>query len=169
MEKVQATLLIETKPEAVWEVLVDANYIPKLYPDMLNITVDPPGRASMGQYRTLHGRAGKRLIEFKDRVTEMVPLKRFVIRERRGGSLEYFSEVIELEEVPEGTVTQILFEYKVSQAYFGPAFDLYWLTHQARLNLELFIRNLKELAELRDPSSGRPPQPLAPQQTDPVK
>ena len=165
MPKVQATMLVEAAPEAVWEVLTDANYIPKLYPDMLNIVVDPPGHARQGQYRTLSGRAGKRLIEFRTRVVELVPLKRFAIRERRGGALEYFSELVELEEVPEGTVTRLVFEFKVSEAYFGPAFDLYWLAHEARLNQELYIKNLKELAELHDPGEDR----SSPTETGPVK
>ena len=73
MVRVQSTFLVDARPEAVWEVLTDANYIPKLYPDLLDIVVDPPGRAVVGQTRSLNGRVGKRLIEFRTRVAELVP------------------------------------------------------------------------------------------------
>ena len=84
MAKVQASFLVDAGPEAVWDVLTDANFIPKLYPDLLNITVDPPGHAVVGQSRSLSGRVGKRLIEFRTRVAELVPNKRFVVVGRRG-------------------------------------------------------------------------------------
>ncbi len=152
MERVQVTLLVEAGPEAVWAVLMDPNFIPKLYPDMLNISVDPPGRTAVGQYRTLGGRVGKRLIEFRTRVAELVPLRRFVITGRRGGALESFQEVLELEAVDEGTIVRASFEFKVSQAYFGPGFDYQALSQAARLNEELYVKNLKELSELKPPS-----------------
>jgi uncharacterized protein YndB with AHSA1/START domain len=148
-------MLVEAKPEAVWAVLTDANYIPKLYPDILNIRVDPPGHAKVGQYRTLSGRAGRRLIEFRTKVTEVVPLKRLVIAARRGGAFETFSEVIELQENEEGTIVSALFDFKVSAAYFGPDFDILALTQAAKLNEELYIKNLKELSELHNPGSSK--------------
>jgi hypothetical protein len=106
----------------------------------------------VGQYRTLHGRAGKRLIEFKTRVTELVPGRKFVVSGRRGGAFESFLEVIEMEQIKEGTIVKAHFEFKVSPAYFGPGFDLLQLGQAAQLNEELFVKNLKELAELHDPS-----------------
>ena len=42
MPRVQVTLLVDARPEAVWEVLTDPNYVPKLYPDILNVVVEPP-------------------------------------------------------------------------------------------------------------------------------
>ena len=88
MPRVQVTLLVDARPEAVWEVLTDPNYVPKLYPDILNVVAEPPGRATVGQWRTVSGRVGKRLIEFKTKVAEMVPLKKFVVVGRRGGADE---------------------------------------------------------------------------------
>jgi len=87
MRTVRETVLVEAKPESVWEVLMDPYYTPKLYPDMINITADPPGRAVVGQNRTLGGRAGRRLIEFKTQVSELVPNKLFAIKGRPGGAL----------------------------------------------------------------------------------
>jgi len=149
--RVQVSLLVEAGPEAVWDVLTDPNYIPKLYPDLLNASVDPPGRAAVGQNRKFEARAGKRLIEIKTRVSEMVPLKKFAVTGRRGSALDTFLETVELEKVKGGTLVRILFEFKVSEAYFGPGFDLFALNQAAKLNEELFAKNLKELSELQDP------------------
>jgi carbon monoxide dehydrogenase subunit G len=152
MVRVQSTFLVEATPEAVWDVLTDANYIPKLYPDLLNIVVDPPGRAVVGQSRSLNGRVGKRLIEFRTKVAELVPMKRFVVTGRRGGAFESFTETIDIEELKEGTMVRAFFEFKVSAAYFGPAFDPFVLNQAASLNEEVYMKNLKELAELHDPT-----------------
>ena len=153
MVRVQSTFLVEARPEAVWDVLTDANYIPKLYPDLLNIKVDPPGRAVVGQSRSLNGRVGKRLIEFRTKVAELVPMKRFVVTGRRGGAFESFTETIDIEGLKEGTMVRALFEFKVSPAYFGPGFDILMLNQAAALNEEVYMKNLKELAELHPVSA----------------
>jgi carbon monoxide dehydrogenase subunit G len=149
VRKVQGTFLIAARPQAVWEVLTDANYIPKLYPDMLNIVLDPPGNAVVGQRRTTAGRAGKRLIEFHTKITELVPLKRFALIGTRGGGFEESSEVIELAEVKGGTEVKAEFSFKISLAYFGPGFDPLQLEEAAAMNARSYIKNLKDLAELR--------------------
>jgi len=147
--RVEATITIGAAPEDVWEILVDPHYIPRLYPDMLNIKVDPEGPAAPGQWRTLTGRAGKRMIEFRTKVAEVVPLKRLVIEGRRGGAFEVFSQVMELSEVKNGTEVKVDFHFKVSDAYFGIGFDPISLGKMAEENQEKYIRNLKELAELK--------------------
>jgi uncharacterized protein YndB with AHSA1/START domain len=149
MRTVRETVLVEAKPESVWEVLMDPYYTPKLYPDMINITADPPGRAVVGQNRTLGGRAGKRLIEFKTQVSELVPNKLFAIKGRPGGALEEFTEVVELAPLKRGTELKVTYVFKVSEDYFGPEFDLLTLEQMAVRNEEVYIKNLKALAELR--------------------
>jgi uncharacterized protein YndB with AHSA1/START domain len=154
MPRVQATFLVEAKPEAVWSVLTNPNFIPKLYPDILNAVASPPGAAVVGQWRTMSGRLGQRLFEFRTKVEELVPMKRFVIGGRRGGAFESFRQVMELTSVKEGTMVSGLFEFTVSQDYFGPQFDITLLNQAASLNEENYMMNLKELAELHDPGSG---------------
>lgn len=149
MRRVRESVLVRASPEAVWQILVDPNYIPKLYPDMLNISVEPPGPAVVGQTRTLSGRAGKRLIEFRTVVVGLDPAKRFELGCRRGGALEKFSEVIELDQAKEGTQMKVNFEFEVSEAYFGQMFDKPTLEQMAVRNQEVYIKNVKSLAELR--------------------
>src|SRR5271169_1631855 len=123
MRTVRETVLVEAPPEAVWEVLVDPYFLPKLYPDILNVTVVPPGRAVVGQERTVGGRAGKRLIELRTKVVELIPNKRFEVTGRAGGAFEEFSEVMELSPVDGRTRLNVKFFFKISQEYFGPEFD----------------------------------------------
>jgi len=137
------------KPQAVWDVLVDAHCIPKLYPDLLNVTLDPPGSAVVGQYRTTGGRVGKRLIEFHTKVSELVPLKRFAIVGTRGGAFEESSELVETSEVKGGTEVKTIFQFKISEAYFGPGFNLLQLEEKAAENARSYMKNLKELVELQ--------------------
>src|SRR5271169_6062702 len=149
MRKVKETVLVEAPPSDVWEVLMDPYFIPKLYPDLLNITVDPHGRAVVGQKRTAAGRAGKRLIEFRTEVAALDPLKRFELVGRDGAAFESLSEVIELEAVKGGTQLTATYVFKISETYFGPQFDVLTLEQMAVRNQEVFIKNLKEISELR--------------------
>jgi len=149
MRTVRETVLIEAQPEAVWEVLVEPHYIPKLYPDILNITVVPPGRATIGQERTAGGRAGKRIIEFRTKVTGLVPNKRFEVVGRNGGAFEEFSEVIELSPVNGGTRLEATFKFKVALEYFGPGFDPLALEEMAVRNQRVYVKNVKDLSELK--------------------
>ncbi|MDG6925900.1 MAG: SRPBCC family protein [Nitrososphaerota archaeon] len=149
MRTVRESLIVEAKPEAVWEVLVEPYYTPKLYPDILNIVIDPPGRAVVGQKHTLSGKAGKRMIEFRTEVSGLVPYKRYELRGREGGAFEEFSEVLELSPVKGGTELKCTWVFKVSEDYFGPAFDVPTLEQMAVRNQEVYIHNLKNLAELK--------------------
>ena len=149
MGGITKTVSIRASPEIVWEVLADPHYVPRLYPDMLNIRLDPEGRVTPGQWRTLTGRAAKRLIEFKTKVTEVVPLKRLVIEGRRGGAFETFSQIVELTETGTGTDVKVEFRFKVSSAYFGIGFDPLALELMAEANQRVYVKNLKELSELK--------------------
>jgi hypothetical protein len=148
MRTVHETVLVQATPAAVWEVLVDPYFTPKLYPDLLNISAEPPGRSVVGQKRTVAGKAGKRLIEFRTEVVALVPLKRFELTGREGGAFESLSEVIELAEAKGGTQLTVTFVFKVSESYFGPQFDVLTLEQMAVRNQEVYIKNLKELSEL---------------------
>ncbi|MDA4137287.1 MAG: SRPBCC family protein [Thaumarchaeota archaeon] len=149
MPKVEGRFLVNAAPQVVWEVLTDPHYVPKLYPDLLNIVIEPEGRAVVGQRRTAAGKIGRRLIELRTEVSELVPLKRFALVGRRGGALEEFSEVIELSGLAGGTKIDAVFIFKISEAYFGPDFDMLALTKAAATNQETYLKNLKDLSELR--------------------
>lgn len=148
MRTVRENIIVDATPERIWDILVDPYYTPKLFPDILNMKADPPGRVVIGQKRTLSGRAGRRLVEFHTEVSNMEPGRRFEIVGRPGGALEQFEQTIEL--VPVGGKTQIraVFTFKVSESYFGPEFDIPTLEQMVIRNEHVYLENLKQLSEL---------------------
>ncbi|HUI85967.1 MAG TPA: SRPBCC family protein [Nitrososphaerales archaeon] len=149
MGGISGTVAIDAEPEAVWEVLADPHYVPRLYPDMLNIKLEPEGRVSAGQRRTLTGRAGKRMIQFRTKVSEVVPPKRLVIEGCPGGAFESFTQIVELSKSDSGTDAKVSFRFKVSSTYFGIGFDPLTLERMAEDNQRIYVNNLKELSELK--------------------
>ena len=148
MPQLRQVLLIAAKPETVWEVLDNPYYAPKLHPDLLTTKVEPGGRASVGQNRTSTARAGTRIFEIRTRVAEIVPARRFVLVHREGGAYTLFKAVLEL--TPSGNGTQLVasFEFVVSQSYFE-GMNIVALESAARTNLVSYLKNLKELSELK--------------------
>ena len=148
MPLLRQKFLIAAKPEAVWEILDNPLYTPKLYPDILSMKVEPEGRASVGQHRTSSARAGTRLFEIRTEVAELIPARRFVLRGREGGAFTEFKEVLEM--APSGSGTQVTasFEYDVSQSYFE-GLNIVALENALRTNLISYLKNLKDLAELK--------------------
>jgi carbon monoxide dehydrogenase subunit G len=145
---VEREVSIAARPEVVWEVIADPHYIPKLYPDMLSIHFEPHTQVVVGQKRTLNGKIGKRMIEFKTEVSEVVPLKRLVIVGRRGGAFERYHQLVELTPSDAGTLIRTKFDFKISEAYFGPEFYIPVLEQAAIENQEVFLLKIKEMAEL---------------------
>lgn len=148
MPKVEKELLIAAAPETIWEILSDPHHVPKLYPDMLSIQFEPHTVAVVGQKRTLRGKIGKRLIEFKTQVVEVVPDRRLVITGRRGGAFEEFHQVVELSREGDKTKVKTLYEFKISEAYFGPDFSIPILEQAAIENQDVYLLKMRELAEL---------------------
>jgi carbon monoxide dehydrogenase subunit G len=127
--------------------------VPKLYPDLLSIKFEPHVPAVVGQRRTLSGRLGKRMIEIRTRVAEVVPLKRLVVVGARGGAFDEFRQTVELSETAEGTKVNVTYEFKVSEAYFGPEFYIPVIEQVAIENEDNYLKNLKEIAELEPTKS----------------
>ena len=149
MPEIHDSISIMVKPETVWEVLVDPYYAPKLYPDILNITVEPLGRAVVGQKRSSDFRVGKRVVQFYTKVAELIPMERFALTGLRYGAFEEFSQTVDLAQTEAGTLVQVSFFFKVSEDNFGPGFDLIAITESVSRNQGSYLQNLKELSELK--------------------
>jgi hypothetical protein len=147
--EIHDSISITVEPEMVWEVLVDPYYAPKLFPDILNITVEPLGRAVIGQKRTSDFRVGKRVVQFYTRVAELIPMERFALTGLRYGAFEEFSQTVELAKNEGGTLVTVAFFFKVSEDNFGPGFDLMAITESVSRNQDSYLKNLKELSELK--------------------
>ncbi|HUI85969.1 MAG TPA: SRPBCC family protein [Nitrososphaerales archaeon] len=148
MPHYQQLMTIAAPPETVWEILENPIYTMKLYPDFLAIKVEPEGRTAAGQMRISKARAGTKLFEIRTVVSEVVPCKRLVLKESKGGAFTDFKEVIELTREKSATRLSASFDFTVSQSYFE-GMNVAALEGAARSNMISFLKNLRELAELK--------------------
>jgi uncharacterized membrane protein len=132
----------------VWEVLMDSSYVPKLYPDVISVEVEPPGRNAVGQKFHIVGKAGKRRLEIYAETAEIVEEKKVLSRNRPGGLFKSFESLILLD--ARGAVTEVKtsFEYELSMGYLGKVFNMVLLERLVMDNLKAYTRNLKDICEL---------------------
>lgn len=139
---------VHSSTDTIWSVLMDATYIPKLYPDVLTCTVDPPGPNTVGQKFHITGKAGRRRLEIFAKTVEIVEGKRVVTTQAPGGMFKSFESEIVLD--PKTGVTNVLtsFEYELSMGYLGKVFNMVLLERLVTDNLKAYSKNLKEICEL---------------------
>jgi len=127
---------------------MDSSYIPKLYPDVISVEVDPPGRNIVGQKFHILGKAGKRRLEIYAETAELVNGKKVLSRNRPGGLFKSFESEILLDS--KGAVTEVKtsFEYELSMGYLGKVFNMMLLERLVTDNLKAYTRNLKDICEL---------------------
>jgi hypothetical protein len=151
---VRSNVLISASPEAVWDVLVDPVYSPKLHRDVLFMEVDPQGKAVKGQRRRAIARAGRTKIEIVSIVTEAVRPQRFVLEQVPGALFTSYKEEIRLTASAVGTEVRANFEYAVSREYVRDALNIAALENGVGESLGVFLKNLKEIAELKPLEPG---------------
>jgi hypothetical protein len=139
--------------KSVWGVLMESAYIPKLYPDVLTVSVEPPGLNVVGQKFHILGKAGKRKLEIFAETSELEAEKKVRTKNRPGGLFKTFESVILLEPRSFGTQVKTSFEYDLSMGYLGKVFNMVLLERLVMDNLKGYTRNLKEICELL-PLSG---------------
>jgi hypothetical protein len=132
----------------VWEVLLEPAYIPRLYPDVLTVTVDPPGKTVVGQRFHMVGKAGRRKLEIFAETIELVPEEKTLTRQRPGGLFKEFEATIKLEPKGKSTIVETDFRYELSMGYLGKVFNMLLLERLVGDNLRSYARNLKEICEL---------------------
>ena len=150
MPDVEQTLDIAAPLEAVWSILADPTFIPKLVPDIVSNEVDPPGMITLGQKSHSIGKMAGRKVEFFTEATEVVPNKKIVITQRPGGLFKTFSSSVILEPSKKGTRASQVFRYEVSMGYLGKALSGLVVKRFVNKNAKAFLTNLKELAELKE-------------------
>jgi hypothetical protein len=133
----------------VWDVLVDPLYAPKLYRDVLFMEVSPLGKGKVGQKRTAMARAGRTKIQIRGIVTEATRPEKFVLRQMPGALFDVYTEEFRLSGTGTATEVKADFEYVVSLEYVHGALNIALLENAVASSLGGFLKNLKELAELR--------------------
>ena len=149
MPKIENTVEIAASPETVWSIVVDPSYIPKLAPDIISVEVDPPGMSTVGQKSHATGKIAGRKVEFFTEVVEVEPNRKLVIRNRPGGIFKTFSASTILEPTKKGTRATNTSDYEVSMGYLGKLLSKLVVDRAVRRNVNLLLKNLKELAELK--------------------
>jgi carbon monoxide dehydrogenase subunit G len=148
MQKIEHIIEITASPDAVWEILTDSSYLPKLYPDALSTQVDPPGRSHVGQMYTTLSRVGRRKVEVLSELTQLEPKSKLVTRSRQGGIFKFFEQSVTMQPSGSGTRVRMTFEYEYAMGLVGKVLNAVLIERLLRDNLDAYAANLKEICEL---------------------
>jgi carbon monoxide dehydrogenase subunit G len=150
MPTFERSIEISASPVTVWSIAADPSLLPKVAPDVISITVDPPGMSQVGQKSTVTAKvAGRRLQTFSE-TTEVIPNKKFTIRGLPGGFMKSIWVTTTLEPSKKGTRLTQKTEYEASAGYLGKALSVLLVNRTVRKNLQAGLENIKELAELKE-------------------
>lgn len=111
--------------------------------------VRPRGKAVKGQRREASARAGRTKVTILTVVAEAVPPERLRLQEAPGGLFRLYREDLRLSPTGMGTEVKAEFEYELSLEYVGEALNIAMLDKGIVNSLGNFLKNLKEVAELR--------------------
>jgi carbon monoxide dehydrogenase subunit G len=150
MSKIEKTVEISASPETVWSIIADPTYFTKLVPDLISYEVDPPGMAVVGQKAHGTGKLAGRKVEIFSEITEVVPNRRIVTRQRPGGLFKTFQGTSSLEPTTRGTHATSSLEYEPSMGYLGKVLSKVVVGRVLRKNVNASLANLKEIAELKE-------------------
>ncbi len=150
MPRIEQTAEISASPQTVWSIVADPSYLPKLIPDIISNEFDPPGLATVGQKSHVIAKLAGRRVEAFAEVTEVVPNKRLVIRQRPGGLFKTLSATTTLEPTKKGTRATQSLEYEASMGYLGKVLSGLVVNRFIRKNSKASLSNLKEIAELKE-------------------
>ncbi len=141
---------IAASPETVWKIAADPTLAPKIFPDIISVTAEPPGMAHVGQKVTLTGKIAGRKVQQTLETTEVVPNKKVVFTRVPGGLMKTFVNTLTFEPTKKGTRATTKAEYEASGGYLGKVLSVLVVNRNIKKNLEVSGNNLKELAELKE-------------------
>ncbi len=150
MPKTEVAADISASPETVWSIVADPVYFLKLAPDIVSFEADPPGLATVGQKRRGVVKILGRKVEGLTEVVEVEPNRKIVERQRAGGLFKSLIATTLLEPTKKGTHVAGTFEYEPSMGYLGRILAPIVVNRTIRKNLNAYVRNLKEIAELKE-------------------
>ncbi len=141
---------IAASPETVWKIAEDPTLAPKIFPNLISVTAQPPGMAHVGQKVTFTMKIAGRRVQQIGEATEVVPNKKLVIKGVPGGFMKTFVNTLTLEPTKKGTRATAKAEYEASAGYLGKVLSVLVVNRTIKKNLEVSGNNLKELAELKE-------------------
>lgn len=150
MPTFERSIEIAASPETVWKIASDPTLIPKVFPDVISATADPPGLAQVGQKVTVTAKVAGRRVQVTTQTTEVVPNKKLAFRQVPGGLMKTFVSTYTFEPTSKGTRATSKSEYEASAGYLGKFLSVLVVNRTVKKNLELSMKNTKELAELKE-------------------
>jgi len=143
---------VAASPEIVWSLLLDRENEFKFYPDLVSHEIDPPGLAVLGQKSHAKAKIRGMKVETFTEIAELEPNKKLVFRQTRGAFLKSFTQIVTLEPIESGTKVTQSGEYEVSMGYLGNILRNLVVDRAIRKNFNVFLKSLKELSELKQPT-----------------
>jgi hypothetical protein len=99
---------------------------------------------------TILFKVGGRRNEGVFETTEVVPNERLTVKETKGGLLKKYESTTTLSPLRKGTKVTTKVDYEVAAGFLGRVLSLALVNRTVRNNVNASIRNLKELAELKE-------------------
>ena len=150
MPTFERSIEIAASPETVWKIAADPSLIPKVFPDVISATTDRPGLAQVGQKVTVTAKVAGRRVQATTENTEVIPNKKLVLKQLPGGFMKTFVNTYTFEPTNKGTRMTSKAEYEASAGYLGKFLSVFVVNRTVKKNLELSVKNVKELAELKE-------------------
>ena len=148
MTRVENATEIDSPPSTVWHVLTDPSYIPKLYPNIITVEMNPPGQVVRGQKGRLLGKVGPVTIEMLIEFTRVETESCLASRTVPGGVFRSFDQIVTLTSLGFRTTVKARFDYEFSPEFAKKVPDVALLERLVSDDLHVYLRNLKDICEL---------------------
>jgi len=106
--------------------------------------------AQVGQKVTVTAKVAGRRVQATTENTEVIPNKKLVFKQLPGGFMKTFVITYTFEPTNKGTRMTSKAEYEASAGYLGKFLSVLVVNRTVKKNLELSMKNVKELAELKE-------------------
>ena len=155
MPKFQRSVNIAAPPEAVWSIVADPSFVPKLYPHVISISPAHSRIATAGNSVIVTAKMLGRKVNVLIEATEVVPNERFSVRHQPGGLFSNYKSTITLEPTKKGTKVSQDVEYEVHSGYLGKVATSIVARKVVKDNILQSMENLKEISELQEMPSAK--------------
>lgn len=150
MPTIERSIEISASPQTVWSIVEDPILLPKVFPNVISVKTDPPGMAHVGQKNTLLVHVGGRRSEATFETTEVVPNEKLAFKQTSGRLLKNYVGTTTLSPLRKGTKATVRVDYEVAAGFLGRILSAAVVTRTVRNNVLASIKNVKELAELKE-------------------
>ncbi len=155
MPTIEQSIEIAASPQTVWSIVSDPSMTPKIFPDVVSAKVEPPGPASVGQKSTLVVKVGGRRSEGTFETTEVVANQKLSVRQVSGSVLKKYESATSLTPTKRGTRVTGTIEFEAAAGFIGKILSVAVINRTVRKNVTASLKNIKELAELKEMPSTK--------------